>query len=165
MCQNSNCRRSQSRAAHVRPRARAARARDHGIGAAPARPGGPVGLHALSARVALDDFGTGYSSLSYLRGFPFDAVKIDRSFVGDLEEKDESAGIVRGIINLAANLGMSVTAEGVETEGQFELLREAGCKACAAELSVSEDNCSGNRAISAHCRCVLNMLLTRSSLQ
>ncbi len=135
MCQNSNCRRSQSRAAHVRPRARAARARarDHGIGAAPARPGGPVGLHALSARVALDDFGTGYSSLSYLRGFPFDTVKIDRSFVGDLEEKDESAGIVRGIINLAANLGMSVTAEGVETEGQFKLLREAGCKACAAE--------------------------------
>jgi diguanylate cyclase (GGDEF)-like protein len=84
-------------------------------------------LHALGARIALDDFGTGYSSLSYLRSFPFDTIKIDRSFVSDLKKMDESAGIIRGIITLAGNLSMNVTAEGVETEGQFKLLRDAGC--------------------------------------
>ena len=84
-------------------------------------------LHALGARIALDDFGTGYSSLSYLRSFPFDTIKIDRSFVSDLQTRDKSVAIIRGIIGLAANLRMSVTAEGVETEGQFEFLAAAGC--------------------------------------
>ena len=84
-------------------------------------------LHALGARIALDDFGTGYSSLSYLRSFPFDTIKIDRSFVSDLETRDESIAIIRGIIGLATSLRMSVTAEGVETERQFEFLAAAGC--------------------------------------
>ena len=84
-------------------------------------------LHALGARVALDDFGTGYSSLSYLRSFPFDTIKIDRSFVGDLQSSDKSVAIIRGIIGLATNLQMNVTAEGVETQEQFDFLAEAGC--------------------------------------
>jgi EAL domain-containing protein (putative c-di-GMP-specific phosphodiesterase class I) len=84
-------------------------------------------LQALGARIALDDFGTGYSSLSYLRGFPFDKIKIDKSFVNDLHVRNESAAIVRGILGLAANLHLNVTAEGVETEEQYSFLAEAGC--------------------------------------
>ena len=84
-------------------------------------------LHGLGVRIALDDFGTGYSSLSYLRSFPFDTIKIDRSFVSDLQLRDEGAAIVGGIIGLASSLRMNVTAEGVETVGQFEYLAAAGC--------------------------------------
>jgi predicted signal transduction protein with EAL and GGDEF domain len=84
-------------------------------------------LHKLGTRIALDDFGTGYSSLSYLRGFPFDKIKIDRSFVSDLPHSEEAVAIVRGILGLAANLHLNVTAEGVETEAQCEFLAAAGC--------------------------------------
>jgi diguanylate cyclase (GGDEF)-like protein len=84
-------------------------------------------LQALGPRIALDDFGTGYSSLSYLRSFPFDTIKVDRCFVGDLQTSDKSVSIIRGIIGLAANLHMKVVAEGVETEEQFEFLSSAGC--------------------------------------
>lgn len=85
-------------------------------------------LRALGVRVVLDDFGTGYSSLSYLRSFPFNSIKIDGSFVSDLWVRDEAAEIIRGIIGLATNLHMDVTAEGVETEDQFQFLADAGCK-------------------------------------
>ena len=85
-------------------------------------------LRTLGVRVALDDFGTGYSSLSYLRSFPFSSIKIDGSFVGDLWVRDEAAEIIRGIIGLASSLRMDVTAEGVETEEQFQFLADAGCK-------------------------------------
>jgi len=85
-------------------------------------------LRALGIGIALDDFGTGFSSLSYLSGFPFDRIKIDRSFVAGLERDDTGMGIVAGIVSLAANLHMDVTAEGVETEGQFERLAAAGCQ-------------------------------------
>jgi diguanylate cyclase (GGDEF)-like protein len=84
-------------------------------------------LRAIGVRIALDDFGTGYSSLSYLRSFPFDKIKIDRSFVRDLTAADGSRLIVRAIINLSKNLGMITTAEGVETEDQLEQLRVEGC--------------------------------------
>ncbi len=84
-------------------------------------------LRAIGVRVALDDFGTGYSSLSYLRSFPFDKIKIDRSFVRDLTAADGSRLIVRAIINLSKNLGMVTTAEGVETEDQLAQLRIEGC--------------------------------------
>jgi diguanylate cyclase (GGDEF)-like protein len=84
-------------------------------------------LHALGSRIALDDFGTGYSSLSYLRSFPFDTIKIDQSFVRDLQSRDTGGAIVRGIIALATNLRMHITAEGVETEEQYAFLTEAGC--------------------------------------
>ncbi|MCJ2048180.1 EAL domain-containing protein [Methylobacterium sp. J-070] len=84
-------------------------------------------LKALGVRVAMDDFGTGYSSLSYLRSFPFDKIKIDQSFVRDLCMKDGTDFIVRAVIGLGASLGMTTTAEGVETEAQLAQLRAEGC--------------------------------------
>ena len=85
-------------------------------------------LRALGVRMAMDDFGTGYSSLSYLRRFPFDKIKIDRSFVKELPRDPDCLTIVRGIVSLAAGLGMTTTAEGVETEAQLDVLRAFGCR-------------------------------------
>jgi diguanylate cyclase (GGDEF)-like protein len=84
-------------------------------------------LRAIGVRVALDDFGTGYSSLSYLQRFPFDKIKIDRSFVNDIVESDGSCAIIQAVVNIAAARNMTTTAEGVETELQRELLRTLGC--------------------------------------
>jgi len=102
-------------------------------------------LHDMSVKVSMDDFGTGYSSLSYLRRFPFDKIKIDRSFIGDLRSAADSLGgvngppealagaassaskIVRAIVGLGDNLGISTTAEGVETAQQFAQVRQKGC--------------------------------------
>ena len=87
-------------------------------------------LHALrrfGVRVALDDFGTGYSSLSHLRGFPFDKIKIDRSFVKDLAERRDCTAIITAISTLARSLGIVTTAEGVETAEQLDFLRAQGC--------------------------------------
>ncbi|MEJ0004090.1 MAG: EAL domain-containing protein [Pararobbsia sp.] len=78
-------------------------------------------------RIAIDDFGTGYSSLSYLDTYEIDRLKIDRSFVSELETRTSRAGIVRGVIMLAKGLGYSVVAEGVETTGQLAILRASGC--------------------------------------
>jgi len=85
------------------------------------------GMRALGAAISMDDFGTGYSSLSYLRSFPFDKIKIDRSFISELGKSGDGLAIVRGITNLGSNLGISTLAEGVETEEQRELLRKEGC--------------------------------------
>ncbi|MGB9118806.1 bifunctional diguanylate cyclase/phosphodiesterase [Bradyrhizobium sp.] len=84
-------------------------------------------LRAVGVRVALDDFGTGYSSLSYLQRFPFDKIKIDRSFVNDIVESDGSCAIIQAVVNIAAARNMTTTAEGVETELQRDLLRRLGC--------------------------------------
>jgi diguanylate cyclase (GGDEF)-like protein/PAS domain S-box-containing protein len=84
-------------------------------------------LRAIGVRIALDDFGTGFSSLSYLKRFPFDKIKIDRCFVSDISETDGSSSIVQAVVNIAAALNMTTTAEGVETEAQRELLRRLGC--------------------------------------
>jgi diguanylate cyclase (GGDEF)-like protein/PAS domain S-box-containing protein len=84
-------------------------------------------LKALGVKLKIDDFGTGYSSLNYLHRFPFDTVKIDRSFVANLDS-DEGAAIIRAIISLATNLGMDVIAEGVETSGQMRILTQLGCQ-------------------------------------
>jgi len=84
-------------------------------------------LRAIGVRIALDDFGTGYSSLSYLQRFPFDKIKIDRCFVNDIAEPSGSSGIVRAVVNIAAERHMTTTAEGVETLQQQELLRSLGC--------------------------------------
>jgi len=84
-------------------------------------------LHRLGVQIALDDFGTGHASLSHLKRFPVDCLKIDQSFVREIQTGSEDAFIVRAIINLAHNLGMRVVAEGIETQGQFELLRGHAC--------------------------------------
>jgi EAL domain-containing protein (putative c-di-GMP-specific phosphodiesterase class I) len=84
-------------------------------------------LRSFGIRVSLDDFGTGYSSLSYLRSFPFDKIKIDRSFVREVTASANGAAIVRAIAGLGASLGMEITAEGVETQEQLDLIRSEGC--------------------------------------
>ena len=84
-------------------------------------------LRDLGVRFAIDDFGTGYSSLSYLKIFPVDRLKIDRSFVRNLETSPGDAAIVRAITNLGHDLGLNVTAEGVETAAQLETIRALGC--------------------------------------
>lgn len=85
-------------------------------------------LRARGFRVALDDFGTGYSSLSHLRKFALDALKVDQSFVHDLEENPKDAAIVQGIVAMAHGLGLVVVAEGVETEAQRDALLQFGCR-------------------------------------
>jgi diguanylate cyclase (GGDEF)-like protein len=84
-------------------------------------------LRALGVQIALDDFGTGYSSLSYLRSFPFDKIKIDRSFIQDLSNGAEPLAIVHAVAGLAKSLNMISTAEGVETRQQLETLQSVGC--------------------------------------
>ena len=84
-------------------------------------------LRALGVRISMDDFGTGYSSLSYLRSFPFDKIKIDQSFVRDLVSNHDGQAIVRSIISLGKGLGVTITAEGVETEAELSCLRAEGC--------------------------------------
>ncbi|GAB6842703.1 diguanylate cyclase (GGDEF)-like protein [Methylorubrum rhodinum] len=84
-------------------------------------------LRALGVRIALDDFGTGYSSLSYLTEFPFDKVKVDRSFVRDLQGRPEKVAVVEAIARMGRALSMNVTVEGVETRQQLDVLREKRC--------------------------------------
>jgi diguanylate cyclase (GGDEF)-like protein len=84
-------------------------------------------LKELGVRISMDDFGTGYSSLSYLRSFPFDKIKVDRTFVSDLSEGDEHTAIVRAVVNLARALGMMTTAEGIETSEQQRSVAALGC--------------------------------------
>jgi diguanylate cyclase (GGDEF)-like protein/PAS domain S-box-containing protein len=84
-------------------------------------------LKSLGARIAMDDFGTGYSSLCYLHSFPFDKIKIDQSFIGDLEHNHHSRAIVRAVIGLGRSLDLLILAEGVETEAQHAFLVHEGC--------------------------------------
>ena len=88
-------------------------------------------LHAikqLGVRIAMDDFGTGYSSLSYFHRFPFDKVKIDQSFIRNLDHTPDSIAIIRAVVGLGATLGITVVAEGVETQAQLDQLRREGCE-------------------------------------
>ncbi|WP_188471656.1 EAL domain-containing protein [Hafnia psychrotolerans] len=84
-------------------------------------------IKALGVRIALDDFGTGYSSLSYLRSFPFDKIKIDKSFINDMHESREALAIIRAITGMSRSMDIQITAEGVETGEQFRRLKEEGC--------------------------------------
>jgi EAL domain-containing protein (putative c-di-GMP-specific phosphodiesterase class I) len=83
-------------------------------------------LKSIGISLALDDFGTGYSSLSCLTAFPFDKIKIDKSFIGSLSKRQKSSAIISSVVTLACGLDMSVTAEGVETPEQLEMLRTLG---------------------------------------
>jgi len=85
-------------------------------------------LKALGVRIAMDDFGTGYSSLSYLQSFPFDKIKIDRTFISNLEQNAQSAAIIRAVIGLGHGLDVPVIAEGVETRAQLEFLKTESCQ-------------------------------------
>ena len=91
-------------------------------------------LRALGVRIHLDDFGTGYSSLSHLSGLPIDAVKIDRSFVGEIEHSERKRLILRGLVLLARQLGITTIAEGVETDAQWRALAEEDCDYCQGYL-------------------------------
>jgi EAL domain-containing protein (putative c-di-GMP-specific phosphodiesterase class I) len=84
-------------------------------------------LRSLGVRIAMDDFGTGYSSLSYLRRFPFSKIKIDQCFIREMSEEHESMAVLRAITGLGSSLGMTTTAEGVETLEQLSRLRAEGC--------------------------------------
>jgi diguanylate cyclase (GGDEF)-like protein len=84
-------------------------------------------LRDLGIKIVMDDFGTGYSSLGYLRSFPFDKIKIDQSFIRDLPAKQDSVAIVRAVVGLSSSLGITTTAEGVETEEQLASLTAEGC--------------------------------------
>ncbi|OIQ63563.1 phytochrome-like protein cph2 [mine drainage metagenome] len=84
-------------------------------------------LRELGIRIAMDDFGTGHSSLAYLQRFPFDTIKIDRSFVKDITENTGSLNIVRAVAALARDMGLTATAEGVETSEQLERVTSEGC--------------------------------------
>ena len=97
------------------------------VGDADAAEAAMIDLRALGIHLALDDFGTGYSSLSYLRRFAFDKIKIDRSFLESMEVTGESAILVHSIVHLGRALGLTVTAEGVETRDQHRFLQGLGC--------------------------------------
>ena len=84
-------------------------------------------LRALGVHIALDDFGTGYSSLQYLQRFPFDKIKIDRSFVKEVTRNSGSASIIRAVVSIAADRNMITTAEGVETDQQRDTVQMLGC--------------------------------------
>jgi len=107
-------------------------------------------LRALGVRIAMDDFGTGYSSLSYLRAFPFDKIKIDRSFMQDVSAQDESLAIVKAAIGLGRSLGMATTAEGVETEAQLRAVRSEGCTEIQGYLFSPPLSSAGARDFLAH---------------
>jgi EAL domain-containing protein (putative c-di-GMP-specific phosphodiesterase class I) len=84
-------------------------------------------LKQLGIRIAMDDFGTGYSSLSYLRAFPFDGLKIDRSFLSRLEESEDDQAIIHAIVGLGRALALTVTAEGIETAEHLAMLKAVAC--------------------------------------
>jgi EAL domain-containing protein (putative c-di-GMP-specific phosphodiesterase class I) len=94
-------------------------------------------LRKLGVQIAMDDFGTGYSSLSYLRSFPFDKIKIDRSFIQDLSNGAEPLAIVHAVAGLARSLNMISTAEGVETQQQLDQLQSVGCTEMQGYLFIS----------------------------
>jgi len=96
-------------------------------------------LKNIGVSLALDDFGTGYSSLSYLTKFPFDKIKIDRSFTQNLSKRPECSAIILSVQALASGLNMLTTAEGVETEKQFIMLCDTG-------VDLVQGSCSGDPA-------------------
>ena len=109
-------------------------------------------LRELGVHIAMDDFGTGYSSLRYLQSFPFDKIKIDRSFVRDITVSTGSLNIVRAVAAMAKGLGMRTTAEGVETQEQLDTIRSEGCTEMQGFLfSRPQPAHEIERLLSSHC--------------
>lgn len=94
-------------------------------------------LHGLGVRIAMDDFGTGYSSMGYLRTFPFDKIKIDRSFVANMATDSSSMAIIRAVTGLSRSLGITTTAEGVETETEYNDVASKAVPKCKASFSAT----------------------------
>ena len=138
-----------------RPAGAAAGARDHRVRAAAATTRRRCAmlhqLKKLGVRIAMDDFGTGYSSLNYLRRFPFDKIKIDRSFIKDIAEKDGSWSIVQAVVSIAKSRNIVTTAEGVETAGAAGSAARAGLHRDAGLSVQPAEACGGNRS-SCFCR-------------
>ncbi len=107
-------------------------------------------LRAVGVRISMDDFGTGYSSLSYLQKFPFTKIKIDQSFVRQMEDSADCSAIVRAVIALGQSLGMKTTAEGVETEAQRQRIRAEGCTEIQGYLTGRPMNAGEAAALVAH---------------
>ena len=84
-------------------------------------------IKALGVSIAMDDFGVGYSSLSTLRAFPFDKIKLDKSFMDEIENSPQARAIIQAVLTLGRSLQIPIIAEGVETAEQFEFLRQQGC--------------------------------------
>jgi EAL domain-containing protein (putative c-di-GMP-specific phosphodiesterase class I) len=91
-------------------------------------------LREMGVQIALDDFGTGYSSLAYLRSFPFDKIKIDRSFVHDMLRREDCRAIVEAIASLARKLKITTVVEGLESQAQLDLVKAQGCDECQGYL-------------------------------
>ncbi|MEP7453683.1 EAL domain-containing protein [Phyllobacterium sp. SB3] len=113
-----------------------------------------IQLKAVGIQIAMDDFGTGYSSLGSLQGFPFDKIKIDRSFIRDVTSREDAYAIVKLVTGVGRSLGMTTIAEGIETEEQFERIRQVGCEQVQGYLigmplpaSELEHNRQGNNPI------------------
>jgi EAL domain-containing protein (putative c-di-GMP-specific phosphodiesterase class I) len=100
-------------------------------------------LRELGVAIAIDDFGTGFSGLSYLRRLPADIIKIDRSFVSDLSRGTSSATLISSIVELARTLGLDVVAEGVETDGQRQVLRDLRCGSAQGYLFARPEPAAG----------------------
>jgi diguanylate cyclase (GGDEF)-like protein len=122
-------------------------------------------LRKLGVKISMDDFGTGYSSLSYLRSFPFDKIKIDKSFISDMATRADSQAIVRAVAEMGLSLGISTTAEGVETEEQMAMLRKKGCSDVQGYLisrPVPADQVEGLMTKAGNCVAPANVVAVRS---